>query len=113
MGWRTHTVPLGQKACKRLLIDGLNFFAQLGKRTPPHHAQHFVVAPFTFGTERSKLAAHHTMCSFELGKCYGNALDRDAKASGNIAGDERRMGAGVARNEFHQWCVDRVGKRLG
>ena len=53
------------------------------------------------------------MCSFELGKCYGNALDRDAKASGNIASDERRMGAGVARNKLHQWCVDWVGKRLG
>ena len=106
-------LPVGEEAGQRVLLDGLDFAAQLGKRLAANLAQDFRVAPLAMEAAGTEAAFEHAAF---VGKLAQGILDHggiERKTVGGLAQREWAVGAGVAANQFKHGLRNRLKQRGG
>ena len=105
-------MPRRQEPGQRLGLDRLDLAPQRGQRAPPQLAQHVALAPLPAHALGAELAAHDAAVGLQRHQHADDATLGHAEAVGDLALDERAVGAGVAPDEILQRPRHRLGERL-
>ena len=105
----------GRKRARAAAVDRLDLPAQRGQRPPPQLAQHVVVAPLALDAVGPELAPHDAALRPRARSSAGTTRSRpSAEAPGDLRGQERPVGAGVAGDQVDRAASgDRVGEGRG
>ena len=104
---------MSEKPGQRVLLDWLNFAAQLREGFTTDLAQNFGVAPLAMKSAGAEPAFEHFAFNRELTEGIFDDGRIKSKAIGDLALGERAMCAGIASNEFKHWLRHGVNERCG
>ena len=110
---RQQPLPVGKEAGQRVLLDRLDFAAQLGQGFAANLAQDLGVAPLAMQAARAKTAFEDTTLHQELAQCVFDYGGIEGKAIGDFAQRERPVGACVAANQFEHRLRHGIDERGG
>jgi hypothetical protein len=100
------TLPVGEEARERLLLDGLDLAAEFGERFAANLAQDFCIAPLAMEAARTEAAFKHAAFVRELAKYRFYGVSIESETIGGVARSKGAVGASVAANEFENRMRD-------
>lgn len=110
---REQTLPMAEEASQGVLLDGLDFAAELGERFAANLAEDFCVAPLPVETGGAEAAFEDAAFRGKRAKRIFNDSWVEGKAVCGFTQREGAMGAGVPADEFEHRMRHRLEKRGG